>query len=70
MISTAITYLDHDVEIYSANLHDDCVVVSVKDQDGHRVELYLHEDVWSLIYEAALDAPQYQRPETILTETD
>lgn len=68
MISTAITFLDHDVEISSATRHDDCVAVTVKDQDGHRVELYLHEDVWSLIYEAAIDAPQYRPPTSYAAE--
>ncbi len=70
MISTAITFLDPDVEISQATRHDDCVAVTVKDQDGHRVELYLHEDVWSLIYEAFLDAPQYQRPEAAPAEAE
>lgn len=62
MTTIAVTFLDHDVEIHNATRHDDCVAVTVKDQDGVRVELYLHEDVWSLLYEAALDAPQYQPP--------
>ena len=60
MITTAITFLTHDVEIYQATRHDDCVAVTVKSQDGHRVVLFLHEDVWSLIYEAVLDAEPYQ----------
>lgn len=60
MITTAITFLDHDVEISDAVRHADCVAVTVKNQDGHRVELFLHEDVWSLIYEAVLDAEPYQ----------
>ena len=64
-MDTHITFLDHDVEIRSAVRHDATVAVYVRDSDGNVIGLHLHEDVFQLLAQAALDAPQYQRPEAV-----
>lgn len=58
-MNTTISFLDDDVEILDAVRHHDTVSVEVR-AGGDTLRLHLHEDLYALLAQAALDAKPYQ----------